>query len=176
MTSRSDRSRGSDGSPIAEALAVGGPRSLRESAVAKLRSACITGVLAPGERLSESRLARLMKISRGPLREAIFQLEREGLVIHESNRGAHVMPVSAADVREIFQLRAALESCAAADLARILTKAQADKLQMMAESLGGLALMPDALNARDLGFHEAVCVDAGNARLLRMWRQLRNQT
>src|SRR5690349_18923555 len=69
-------------------------RSLADDIVDRLREAIFSGQLAPNERLREETLAEFLRVSRGPIREALGQLEREGLVIKEPNRGARVARVS----------------------------------------------------------------------------------
>jgi DNA-binding GntR family transcriptional regulator len=104
-----------------EALTISKPPSVREAAVQKLRQAIVEGVLPPGSRLSEAKIAQAMGISRAPLREAMFQLEREGLLQHEPQHGARVMQVSQEEIAEIYQLRAFLERGAAETVASSLS-------------------------------------------------------
>ncbi|HEY0746129.1 MAG TPA: GntR family transcriptional regulator [Steroidobacteraceae bacterium] len=75
-----------------------------------LRRAIIEGLLSPGESLRQENLAKHFAVSRIPVREALRQLESEGWVELQRNRGARVTSVSAAEVREIYEIRAALEA------------------------------------------------------------------
>ena len=70
------------------------------------------GEFAPGSRLVEEELARVYNVSRTPIREVLFALERDGLVERTRNRGARVASFTADDVEEIYEIRKALE-CAA---------------------------------------------------------------
>ena len=160
---------------VASSLAISKPLSVREEAVEKLRKAIVEGLLPPGSRISEPEIAHAMGISRGPLREAIFQLEREGLLRHEAQRGARVMRVSLADVAEIYELRGMIERGAAETVAGKLTSNDLRELRGLANKLGDRSLSPEELFRMDLEFHEEVCARAGNDRLLEVWRQLRNQ-
>jgi DNA-binding GntR family transcriptional regulator len=81
-----------------------------------LRAAIIRGRLAPDAPLRQEELARHFSVSRIPLREALRQLESEGWVEFLPHRGARVSRLDAAEAREIFEMRAALE-CAALKLA-----------------------------------------------------------
>jgi DNA-binding GntR family transcriptional regulator len=83
---------------------------------AALRAAIIHGRLAPDAPLRQEQLARHFSVSRIPLREALCQLESEGWIEFRPNRGARVSRLDAAEAREIFEIRAALE-CAALRLA-----------------------------------------------------------
>jgi DNA-binding GntR family transcriptional regulator len=74
-----------------------------------LRQAIIDGQLGPGESLRQENLARHYAVSRIPVREALRQLGSEGWIVLEPNRGARVSPLSAQEVREIYEIRASLE-------------------------------------------------------------------
>src|SRR5690349_5180786 len=87
-------------------------RSLSEDIVDRMREAIYSGQLAPNERLREDVLASLFGLSRGPVREALVQLEHEGLVIRQPNRGATVARLSLEDLDEVYSLRLALEKLA----------------------------------------------------------------
>ena len=80
--------------------------------VPALREAIVEGVLAPGNRLSETQIAKQLNVSRTPMREAFAQLERDGLVTVVSRVGAFVRSVTARDVAEIYTVRTALECLA----------------------------------------------------------------
>lgn len=67
------------------------------------------GVLQPGDRIVESELANELQVSRGPIREAMRQLEQEGLITYSANKGCSVRVLSADDAWEIFFLRSGLE-------------------------------------------------------------------
>ena len=69
-------------------------RSLADEIVIHLRKAILSGQFEPGERLGEQFLAESLEVSRGPIREALSQLEHEGLVIIRRNRGAFVARLS----------------------------------------------------------------------------------
>ena len=78
----------------------GGPRG--QQVVEILRSSIITGAYEPGERLIESTLSKELGTSRGPVREALRQLENEGLVISFPYRGAVVLGVSDEEIQEVL--------------------------------------------------------------------------
>jgi DNA-binding GntR family transcriptional regulator len=78
----------------------------------RLRQLIVDGTLAPGQRIFENELADQLGISRTPLREALRQLETQGLVHMHARRGAIIAPLSAADLHEEFLIRASLEGLA----------------------------------------------------------------
>jgi DNA-binding GntR family transcriptional regulator len=79
-----------------------------EQIAARIGDRILEGVLAPGERILEQEIADEFAVSRGPVRDAIRILEREGLVTVLPRRGAVVTELSAEEVREIFEMRAGL--------------------------------------------------------------------
>ena len=85
----------------------------RELILDRLRSAVSTGELAPGTHLAETELSASLGVSRGTLREALRHLEEEGLLSKDSRGRLSVRVVTPAEVREIFDVRFALESAAA---------------------------------------------------------------
>ncbi len=78
----------------------------------QLKELIISGKLKPGQRLLEYEIAKNLDISKTPIREAIRELSREGLIIHESRRKLTVVDFNEDDIREILTLRAELESFA----------------------------------------------------------------
>ena len=89
------------------------PAPLREAVVTRLREAIISGQLKPGDRLVEARLAKTLKISRPSLREAMRQIEAEGLIEIVPNVGPVVRKYSLEELRQIRDLRVPIESLCA---------------------------------------------------------------
>ena len=142
-------------------------RSLVEDAAERIREEILSGGLRQGERLVEARIAEQLGISRGPLREAFKVLRSEGLVVDLANRGTFVVRLSPTDIREIFDLRAAIESHAAKTLARRAGVEEVRELRRLLELLEAAADSGDVRTVAraDLAFHEAVCRLSGNQRL-----------
>lgn len=150
---------------------------LRESVVTSIREAIHSGALRPGDRLFEAGLADQMGISRAPIREALRQLELEGLVEMSPRRGAAVARFSREDVLEVYSLRSALEGLAC-HLA--VERASADDwrhLRELAERMRQAAQQGDlrTLVNYDLTFHGTLCEISGHRRLLKTWRSLEGQ-
>jgi len=83
-------------------------RSLPEQIAARLAERVLNGVYAPGERIREESLASEFAVSRGPAREALRLLEKDGLITILARRGAMVTKLTVDEVREIFEIRAVL--------------------------------------------------------------------
>jgi DNA-binding GntR family transcriptional regulator len=97
---------------VREHLRLTDKSTLHQRVVSRLREAILKGEFQPGERLIQEELAEAMGVSRMPVREAIRQLEREGLVTVEAHKGAVVTPLTPEDIEEIYELRAMLEALA----------------------------------------------------------------
>ena len=82
--------------------------SLPEQIAAQLAARIIAGACVPGQRIMEQAVAAEFAVSRGPVREALRLLEKDGLVTILARRGAQVTNLSIAEVKEIFDIRAAL--------------------------------------------------------------------
>jgi DNA-binding GntR family transcriptional regulator len=145
------------------------PATLADSVADVIRDRVLSGALAPGERLVEAEIARQLQISRGPVREALARLRAEGLAFEEPRRGSFVAALSGDDVREIYELRAALECQAARLIIRRADEAAFATLQAVIDTLRRAAADDDrlAFARHDAEFHAELCRQSGNARLHR---------
>ncbi len=140
---------------------------LAEDVADRVREDILSGHLPQGTRLVEAGIARELGVSRGPVREAFKLLRAEGLVNEEPHRGTFVVRLTGADVREIYDLRAAIEARAAKQL---VTGARGRDLRTMRRLLERLLSAAEAgdvvaVSRADLAFHEGVCRLSGNRRL-----------
>jgi DNA-binding GntR family transcriptional regulator len=120
-----------------------------------------------------------MSVSRSPVREALRQLEQEGLVTSTPNQGARVRVFGERDIREIFTLRAALETlaCEIAVTNGGVEREELAALERLVEAQLAAVASADfeRLTKLDMVFHERICRLAHFERLMRMWRSLRAQ-
>lgn len=107
----------------------GTEKSLRGQVFDKIRSDILNGKYKRGEELVESSIGKELGISRTPVREAIRQLELEGLVQLVPNKGAFVTGISEKDVRDIYLIRARLEGLAARMAAKNITPELLDTME-----------------------------------------------
>lgn len=94
------------------------------------------GDLAPGQRLREIEIAERLGISRTPVREAIRQLESDGLVVHLPRQGATVRTLDYAEIMELYEMRTVLEGTAARLAARSASNVELAELRALNEDLG----------------------------------------
>jgi len=99
-----------------------------------LRDAIITGGIKQGSKLSETKLAKELDVSRGPLREAIRRLEGMNLIQHVPQQGARVVTLSKALILQIYDAREALESKAVALAAEKMTSQEIDGLHRLIDA------------------------------------------
>jgi DNA-binding GntR family transcriptional regulator len=150
---------------------------LSEEVVDRIREAILMREFEPGDRLREEQLAKSLRVSRGPVRNALLQLEREGMVIRRRNRGALVAHLSRADLEEVYSLRHAVEPVACVWAARNAVEADFVELQTIIDGYARLTskvTVQDAAEA-DLTFHDALYAAARHRRLLSLWQDLRPQ-
>ncbi len=149
-------------------------KSLREQALSALRTAITSGELEPGRHLVETELSEMLQISRGTLREALRQLEQEGLLSAGSRGRLSVRHLDAKEIRDIFAVRAALETLAARTLCELPDRVYAT--QSLHQKIDVMEAAQDAsLEERiesDMEFHRTLCRLTGNETLLHSWTAL----
>jgi DNA-binding GntR family transcriptional regulator len=147
-------------------------KSASAAAAELIRKAIVDGRLDPGSRLKEEELARELGISRTPVREALLVLQAEGLIESTPNRGATVRSYDAADLDDLYQLRALLEGFAARLAAARITAEEVDRLRDSCERFVGLRADDDVteLVQENVRFHDVILSAAGSQRLAQMVR------
>jgi DNA-binding GntR family transcriptional regulator len=137
----------------------------------ELRAGIMDGRIVGGERLKESALAEEFKVSRTPVREALLQLEGEGLVSLVPNRGAIVRALGLRDIEDAFQLRALVEGFAAGKAAGNLSDQQIADLERCCNQMEHHSREnPDEsaifeIMALNDTFHQAILAGSGNRKL-----------
>jgi DNA-binding GntR family transcriptional regulator len=153
------------------------PSTMKHQVVDLIRDAIIRGDLAPGEHLTEVSLCEQMAVSRAPIREALRQLELDGLVTNFPNRGCFVTEFTEQDVVEVFSMRATLECMAIEWAAPNLSADDFHALRLVIEDQRQAMVTNklDALTKLDMRFHEYLLIKANNRRLLKAWQEQSNQ-
>ncbi|WP_088891380.1 GntR family transcriptional regulator [Leptolyngbya ohadii] len=103
-------------------------KSLHQQTYEALRSSILSGRLAPGDRLVETQLAQQLQVSRTPIREAMRQLQREGLVKADGSGGLRVTAISVLDAMQLYDCRLALEELSVVEACKHATQNQIDRL------------------------------------------------
>jgi DNA-binding GntR family transcriptional regulator len=148
------------------------PVTLREQVFEEIQRAILEKRLKPGDHIREQELTESLQVSRTPVREALVLLERDGLVYISPNRGCFVREFDERDIREIFELRTALENLAAHLIVDRLQETDIQYLeeliQQQADSMARHA--QSRVGQLDLEFHSYMVKLADNSRLLRNWQ------
>lgn len=152
-------------------------KSLYEQVYRALRSGILTGEFAPGSRLIETQLTEWFNVSRTPLREALRQLQKEGLVTADTS-GLQVATISATDAVELYDCRLVLENLAVTGACQQASAQQIQSLEhyvIQAEARDSQAAdEPTLLHRLDLDyqFHHLIAESSGNRRLVLLLDQI----
>jgi len=151
--------------------------TLQSAVYTHLRELIVSGKLAPGTRLREVWLSEQLGVSRSPIREAIVQLSRDGLVTKKARNGDYVTHYTPKDVREIYDVRLAVELMAARRAIDHLTDARLHRLEQAAMECSSALQDGDIplYGEKDQLFHFTLVDLAGNQRLSDILRQLAGQ-
>jgi GntR family transcriptional regulator, rspAB operon transcriptional repressor len=146
------------------------PESLTQIVYQTLRDAIISKRLPPGERVSEASLARQLRVSKTPVREALLRLQAIGLVEADGGRGGRIVRPSAALIRNTYEVRGGLETLAARLAAQRATPAQRGQLLELAAASLAAAQDQDTGGFRehDEAFHDVLADASANPYLTRL--------
>lgn len=138
--------------------------NLRSRLTVHIFDAILHGVLRPGERIVEGKLARQLGVAQTTLREALQALEHQGLLTKQDHRGTFVTKLSTKEIEDIYCLRIELEPLAAAQAAPRLTEEHHAQLEHVLEKMRTAAEQRDfvELLKSDLAFHQLVWKLSGN--------------
>lgn len=150
--------------------------SLRDDIVVDLRSAIMRGEFKAGQRIYEGKISQQMQISRVPVREALIQLEQEGLVIRKPNKGVFVASLSEVELSEFYTLRSVIEEFA---MTLAMQHATDEDVQRLRDQL----LVMDKASSKgdkagtfeaDLQFHLRLAEASHHSLLVHFWGQIAN--
>jgi DNA-binding GntR family transcriptional regulator len=153
------------------------PERLIDAVRLQLQVAILAGELAPGQQLSVPELARQLDVSRGLVREAVLQLVADGLAVERPRRGVAVVTIGADEVRQIHEVREALEGQAARlcaqnpsqELIAALQQALSEQRSAISQGDGGDYAHTDA------HFHSLLAVHCGNPMLASLIARMHTQ-
>lgn len=150
---------------------------LRDVVFNTLRQAILRGELKPGERLMEIQLANKLGVSRTPIREAIRKLELEGLVLMIPRKGAEVAEITEKNLRDVLEVRCALEELAVQLACDRIDKQGIHKLQQAAKNFASVLDSEDItkIAEADVAFHDIIYMATENQRLIQLLNNLREQ-
>jgi DNA-binding GntR family transcriptional regulator len=152
-------------------------RPLYKEAVSELRAAILGGVFRPGERLRESDLARQLNLSRGPVREALRQLEQEGIVTAIPHVGVSVTMLDLEEIEDVMSMREFIETFKCEQTIRNLTEDDLAELHRLVDRMKAAAADGDGVlvSELDVTFHELLVSRSASSVIKDVWRSLAGQ-
>ncbi len=147
-------------------------KTLRQEVYDQLRDRIISADILPGETISLRELAQKFGVSLMPVREALWQLESERIIVIESNKRIRVNTLTAKEMEEALRLRLMLESTAAERACVLRPESALPKLQKQLETLQAAADRPRLFMRRNSQFHIAIYSLADSPLLLEMIERL----
>ena len=142
-------------------------RSLSDFIYKELEESILLGKLKPGSRINESKLARDLKVSRAPIREACCKLEKFGFVQFQPNQGSFIGKIDLRDVAELCDIRAALDALAGEKAAENFKDGDLKVFEPVIKEMGVLVKKGDANGYffANLKFHLSIIDISGNQNL-----------
>lgn len=149
-----------------------------EQVIQSLRNAIVSGALAEGDTLTESALSKDLGISRSPIREAMQQLRREGLIVSGPNRTMVVASLDDSDIAELYEYRTVLETFAIKKICRLEARNREVVVDQLEQAIGKLQNAIGRgdefeISNVDLAFHSTLVEAAGNRRLSHNYQGLK---
>ena len=151
---------------------------LRDVVFNTLRQAILRGEFKPGERLMEIQLANKLGVSRTPIREAIRKLELEGLVVMIPRKGAEVADITEKSLRDVLEVRKALEELAVQLACEKITQEELEELEKAGENFKKVLKRSKDITEvaeADVRFHDVIYMATDNQKLIHLLNKLREQ-
>lgn len=147
------------------------PLAMGDQIAHRLRVEIIKGIIPPDTHLAEDSLATRFDVSRGPVRDALGQLETEGF-LEDRRKRLYTRPVGMADIEELYTLRGVLESLAIRLAIAHASSKDWDQVQDIVDQMAAAAESGDGeqFAQADMEFHTSFYVNSRNRRLLEAWR------
>lgn len=158
-------------------LPISRTKSLKEKAYDILKELILTGRLEQGKLHNEKRLAEVLGVSRTPVREALLELSREGMVSFVPSKGVKVLKITPKQVQEVFELRRIIEGYIIKSVSKQLTPADLKKIEKILGKQDRSASKDEELSfiEMDKEFHLFMASKMGNQQIEAILQNLRDQ-
>ena len=158
-------------------LKIEGYELLSQKVYRVLKTEIIKGSLKPGTKLLEGKIAKQMKVSRTPIREALRELAAEGFVKISPNQGVVVSNASVEDVQEVLRIRGVLEGLAARLATKMISEEEIKELEKYQKQMEYYTKKDDVLafSEMDAEFHELILNICGNNKLIQIRKNISDQ-
>lgn len=151
----------------------GSYRTMSQMTLEVIRESIVTGALAPGEWLRQESLANAIGVSRIPVRNALLQLQADGLVVFHPHQGARVRSLTTDQIDEIYRLRSLLETYALRQSMPRMTEERIETLRSLARQMDAKPEGGEFVDLR-VRFYRALYDEQANPLLVQMIEQLRS--
>jgi DNA-binding GntR family transcriptional regulator len=158
-------------------LPISRTKSLKEKAYDILKELILTGRLEQGKLHNEKRLAEVLGVSRTPVREALLELSREGMVSFVPSKGVKVLKITPKQVQEVFELRRIIEGYIIKSVSKQLTPADLKKIEKILSKQDRSATKDKEVTfiEMDKEFHLFMASKMGNEQIETILQNLRDQ-
>ena len=158
-------------------LPISRTKSLKERAYDILKELILTGRLEQGELHNEKRLAEVLGVSRTPVREALLELSREGMVVFVPSKGVKVRKITSKQVQEVFEIRRIIEGHIIQVISKQLTPADLKKIDRIISKQKRLASRDEMVGFIEIDkeFHLFLASKMGNQQIEAILQNLRDQ-
>jgi DNA-binding GntR family transcriptional regulator len=152
-------------------------RSISQMVAETLKKAIFQGKLKLGERLVEANIAKMLKVSITPVRQAFSQLANDGLIVVVPYKGTTVVEITEAFIEEVYKIRKVLEVLAVELSLPLMTEEDCSILEQYAKDMDALteAGSFEEVAVIDIRFHRLFYERSGNAILLEIWSTLQSR-
>lgn len=158
-------------------LPISRTKSLKEKAYDILKELILTGRLEQGKLHNEKRLAEVLGVSRTPVREALLELSREGMVSFVPSKGVEVRKITTKQVQEVFELRRIIEGYIIKSISKQLSPADLKKIEKILSKQDRSATKDEEVTfiEMDKEFHLFMASKMGNEQIETILQNLRDQ-
>lgn len=152
-------------------------KTLREEVVIILRKRILSGEIKPGERIKELEISKELNISRGPVREALRQIEQEGLVSYSPNKGCTVKTISPDSMSEVYLIRSTLEILAVKIYSGNMRESTITRLEELADNMDKMVKQNNlyGIVENDEEFHSTIVREADVKTLYDTWKSFEGE-
>ncbi|GAB4431472.1 MAG: GntR family transcriptional regulator [Chloroflexi bacterium OHK40] len=149
-------------------------RTLRQSVTEAIREGILQGDLLPGAQVNQAQIAEQLGVSRGPVREALGQLEEEGLIKNVPYKGTYVTEITGEYISELYSIRRVIETFAVRQAVERATPQDMAELRALLAEMYATAEHDDIvqMGKLDIQFHYVICRSAHHSLLMQMWKSI----
>ena len=153
------------------------PKVIAHEVASDIKEVIVKGLIKPGEKINETKIARDMGISRSPVREALQELKKEGVVVSIPYKGTFVNLLGKKDIEDMYIIRGLLEAYA---IEKVIKNKNEKILRCLRKNVEDIERDVEKkqlkdLVSKDIEFHRNICIFSGNKKLIDIWEGFQTQ-